>query len=237
MKWLLIIALLLNIIFYGYNTFFLEKTTEEPKAVSSTSEKKQMILLSELDANELKELQAKSSPGTDLQKILDPQKADAETKISAIEPKHCFKLGPFNKQKMDEIKLTLEKLYQNQLSFGIETTSAITYYRIYIPPVESKEKRNETISILDKSGMKDHYVMSIDGRKNAIALGVFKKRSAAESIAAKAKGIGLATTIEAISDDKDSLYNLQLEFQDKTDLAAYNSLISKQKIKSAKCEK
>ena len=148
----------------------------------------------------------------------------------------CYTLGPFTKTIMDDIRLELEKTYNNQLSFGIETTSAVTYYRIYIPPLESKAKIKETLLLLDKNGLKDHYVMSIDGRKNAIALGVFKQKKAAEKIAALAKRVGLSTTIEAISNDKNSLYKLHIIFQKDHDIAKYNELIELKNLESIVCE-
>ena len=150
---------------------------------------------------------------------------------------NCFMLGPFKKQELDIIKLELEQLYANRISFGIETTSKITYYRIYIPPLKSRELRKEALSRLDQNGMTDHYVMSIDGRKNAIALGVFKKRTAAEKVAARANKLGFSTTIEAISDDKNSLYNLQLELQSNEPLDSLNSLIEKKQLKLTQCQK
>ncbi len=150
---------------------------------------------------------------------------------------NCLMLGPFKKQDLDIIKLELEQLYTNRISFGIETTSKITYYRIYIPPLKSKELRKQALSRLDQNGMTDHYVMSIDGRKNAIALGVFKKRTAAEKVAARANKLGFSTTIEAISDDKNSLYNLQLELQSNEPLDSLNSLIEKKQLKLTQCQK
>ena len=149
----------------------------------------------------------------------------------------CYKIGPFSKNAMNDIRLILEKEYKNQLSFGIETTSAITYYRIYIPPLESKSKIKQTLAVLDKNGLKDHYVMSIDGRKNAIALGVFKKRSAAEKIAQKAAKIGSSTIIEAISDDKNSLYQLLIIFQKDQDTTPYQEIIAQKKLISVECDK
>ena len=150
---------------------------------------------------------------------------------------NCFMLGPFKKQELDAIKLELEQLYASRISFGIETTSKITYYRIYIPPLQSRELRNKALSRLDQNGMTDHYVMSIDGRKNAIALGVFKKRTAAEKVAARANKLGFSTTIEAISDDKNSLYNLQLELQSDESLDPLNRLIEKNQLKLTQCQK
>ncbi len=163
---------------------------------------------------------------------------DAKTNKTTAELQQiCFKLGPFNKNELDNVKYTLEKLYSNKLSFGIETTSKITYYRIYIPPLESREHRKQALAHLDNNGMTDHYVMSIDGRKNAIALGVFKKREAAEKVAARANKLGFSTTIEAISDDKNSLYNLQLIFQPDEDLKELNKLVKQKQLKLTECQK
>lgn len=259
MKWLFIIAALLNVAFFAYNSFY-EKDVTAQSTVPKVSGKNQIILLSELDASELKNLQSKVSSKKSLpqqesqfQSFAEPSdtelspesKSDEAENVSesdlpeAIEEIEslCFTVGPLNKQVLDDLRLTLEKEYKNKLSFRIETTSATTYYRIYIPPVESKEIRNNTLALLDKHGLEDNYVMSIDGRKNAIALGVFKKRSAAETIAAKANKIGLSTTIEAISDDKNSLYKLQLMFQKNLDMKPYNDLLETNKLESLKCEK
>ncbi len=78
--------------------------------------------------------------------------------------------------------------------------------------------------------------MSIDGRKNAIALGVFKQKKAAEKIAAIAKRVGLSTTIEAISNDKNSLYKLHINFQKNHDISKYHELIKQKNLESIVCE-
>jgi len=166
--------------------------------------------------------------------------ADAPVALEAekiIEDKVlCYSLGPFNKKIMDEVRNKLDKDYQNQLSFEIETTSATTYYRIYVPPLENKHKIKETLELLNENKLKDHYVMSIDGRKNAIALGVFKQRNAAEKVAKKANKIGLSTIIEAISDDKNSLYRLHVNFQQHHDIIHFQAIITEMKLKSMECE-
>ncbi len=162
-----------------------------------------------------------------LEATIAPRKAEAL----------CYKTGPFSKDVMNELRLQLETEYQNQLSFGIETTSAITYYRIYIPPLKDKTAIKTTLQNLDDNDLNDHYVMSIGGRKNAIALGVFKKRKAAESVAKRAAKIGLSTTIEAISDDKNSLYQLMVIFQNNQNTDRFMAIISEKKLQSEKCDK
>lgn len=172
--------------------------------------------------------------------INEPKEASAASEIT-IPPRtakaSCFKIGPFSKDLMNEIKFLLETEYQNKLSFGIETTSAITYYRIYIPPLKNKSAIKDTLKNLDEHGLNDHYVMSIGGRKNAIALGVFKKRKAAAKVAKRAAKIGLSTTIEAISDDKSSLYQLMVIFQNNQDTDRFMDIISEKGQVSEKCDK
>ena len=252
MKWLFIIVALLNIIFGAYNLFSVEESNTKINK-SIVADKSQIILLNELDANALKELQDKKSPSNvvldDTEKFASgdiseskivpvvPTEEDAVQDAIHITKNLCYKLGPFTKDVMNEIRLLLEVEYQNKLSFGIETTSDITYYRIYIPPLVNKEKIKDTLALLDENGLKDHYVMSIDGRKNAIALGVFKERSAAEKVAAKAAKLGLSTTIEAISDDKNSLYQLLVIFQDTQESARYHEIVSEKKLISVECDK
>ena len=261
MKWLFIGALLLNISFFVYNFFIVDESTTK-NAVVNKSDKSQIVLLSELDSAELKNLQNIKKPAEKMvQHVSDPETSavsdeskrlktelpdqpqsikNDSSEISGstdIQTNNCYKLGPFTKKDMDDIRLTLEKEYQNTLSFGIEPTSTTTYYRIYIPPLKSKDKITETLAQLDAKGLKDHYVMSIDGRKNAIALGVFKERIAAEKVAVKANKVGFSTIIEAITDDKNSQYNLQLEFHDNLDMTRYQELISSKNLKSSECEK
>jgi hypothetical protein len=238
MKWLFIVAVLLNILYYSYYSFFLKSTDDSKPAVVQKTDKSQLLLLRELDANQLKVLQSKVvASSADINPESTENNTNKEMLSADLNAVQCFVIGPGKKSIMDEIRLALEKDYPNQVSFRIETTSATTYYRIYIPPVNDKEKRTQTLELLDKKGLKDHYVMSIDGRKNAIALGVFKKHSAAETIAKKASKIGLSTTIEAITDDKNSLYTLKLRFLQDIDLTAFEKLLAGKQIKSSTCEK
>jgi hypothetical protein len=264
MKWLFIIVALFNIGFFVYNSFF--KENESKQQILANNSKHQIILLSELNKKDIKQLNNKvvNNPQSVIVKkvsVIDKKsvnieeitqiESDIESNIKDIiidqntvqklnlnvDIDFCFNLGPLAKKNMNDVKFLLEKKYQNNLSFSIGATSAITYYRIYIPPIKSKKKQKNILAKLDENDMKDHYVMSINGRKNAIALGVFKKRSAAENVAIKANKIGLSTTIEAITDDKNSLYKLQLLFHNKPNLMYYRELIEQKKIKSLKCNK
>ena len=248
MKWLFILTLLLNITFGVYNQYFNDDLSST-KIKTNHIDKGQIVLLNELDAAALKTLQDKVIPSN---KKLEPTKAIvSEPSIGKteelpavnvvnkvpIQNTICYKIGPIKKDIMDDVRVVLDKEYNNQLSFGIETTSKITYYRIYIPPLESKDKIKEVLQKLDKNGLTDHYVMSIDGRKNAIALGVFKDKNAADKVSNKATRIGFSTIIEAISNDKNSLYELSIIFQTTQEITRFNEVISEKKLTSVKCDK
>ncbi len=251
MKWLFIVVALLNIAYGAYNLFFAQGSKLNSSNVA-LADKSQIVKLNELDANALKELQDKVLPSKQIiDEIEVSESIDEPNEIETIvdiiqdsvpenelnlEENLCYKLGPFTKSVMNDIRSLLEVEYKNQLSFGIETTSDITYYRIYIPPIQDKAKIKETLANLDKNNLKDHYVMSIDGRKNAIALGVFKERSAAETVASQAAKIGLSTTIEAISDDKNSLYQLMVIFQKGQETNRYQEIILQKELISVQCD-
>lgn len=247
MKWLFVLAVLLNIAFFSYNNFYGQKEiikTIEPV----NSGENQIVLLNELDSEELKKLQEKVFPSKQIPQYIpqetavsdsdvDSETGSPETAIEAEVPKTiCYLIGPFTKQGINQIRFVLEKDFQNNLSFEIETTSAATYYRIYIPPLKDKVKIKEVLAKLNNVGLTDHYVMSIDGRKNAIALGVFRNRNAAENIALTANKAGFATTIEAISDDKNSQYKLRLLFDLGLDMSKFQELISSKNIELTECK-
>ena len=267
MKWVFVSVLLINAVYFIYNTFY-NVDSNTNNQLPASQDKSQLVLLEELDKTELNALQNKvtlidtteqistadltvENTVSDTNQLIDKDKEniididnetiidkDNETIIAEDTGKMinlCYTLGPLTKIVMDDIRLELEKEYNNQLSFGIETTSPTTYYRIYIPPLKSKDKIKETLELLEKNDLNDHYVMSIDGRKNAIALGVFKKKDAAEKVAARVKNVGLSTTIEAISNDKNSLYTLHVIFQKTHDISKYQELIKQKNLESSSC--
>ena len=138
---------------------------------------------------------------------------------------------------MDEVNLILSNEYKNFISFEIETTSPATYHRIYIPAQKDRTTIDDILKKLDDNGLNDHYVMTISGRKNAIALGVYKKRSTAVEIAKKVIYLGFSTTIEAISKDKNSLYNIKFLFKGNQNLNFYNTFLDENNLKSSPCKK
>lgn len=244
MKWLFILLFLFNIAFFSYANYF-STTSNSYKTNEGSTVANQLKLLTEIDPKKLQKIKKikpinnipetvtseKNSPVENIPVI--PSIIDRSNKVISSQ---CFNIGPLEKKIMDDIRFILEDKYTNFISFEIEATSAITYHRIYIPPQDSQSKIDKILKTLDENDLNDHYVMSIDGRKNAIALGVFKNRKTAEKIAKKVKYLGYSTTIEAITRDKNSLYNLKLDFKKDQDLTFYDAFLLKNNLKSTVCK-
>ncbi len=246
MKLIFIGVLFINILFFIYNTFF-TTDTDSIKQTISIKDKSQIVLIKELNSEQLEKLQAsppnKDKPAIEDHLSVDKMLADAKQENLGISDilvqdkvkNVCYSLGPFSKKVMNEVRSELEEKYSRQLSFDIQTTSATTYYRIYIPPINDKAEISAALLKLNKNGLDDHYVMTLNGRKNAIALGVYKQKNTAEEIAQRAKDIGFTTIVEAISKDKDSLYNLKIHFKSNNDMTDYNKLIEEKNLQSTLC--
>lgn len=236
MKWLFILFLIANIAFFSYSSFF---STNNP---SMNTHKKsaldnQIQLLSEIDSTQLKKIKPDNKV---LQLIKDGDtpvlKASPIDRSNNISSNQCFQLGPVNKDDMNEIRFILTNEYANNISFDIETTSPITYHRIYIPSQKNRSTIDKILKALDDNDLNDHYVMTIDGRKNAIALGVYKNKKTAKGIAVKVKYLGYSTIIEAITKDKNSLYNLQFEFTNNQSLSFFENFLLQNELKSSVCK-
>ncbi len=223
MKLVFIAVLLINILFFVYQFFFSNNLNTEENIPAT--DKSQIVLIKELNEVQLKKLQSSFIPNTDVI-VKSP-----EDEVANI----CYTLGPFKRKIMIEIRSKLDILYHKKLSFEIQTTSKSTYYRIYIPPIENKVEIDKALLKLSKNSLNDHYVMTLDGRKNAIALGVYKQKTTAEKIANKAKLIGFSTIIEAITKDKNSLYRLNVYFKKSDNMKAYKKIIKQKKLKSIIC--
>ncbi|MCU7833810.1 MAG: hypothetical protein KZQ83_01050 [gamma proteobacterium symbiont of Taylorina sp.] len=236
MKWLFILFAICNVSFFAYSNYFSANNTARDMIVTTTSIN-QIKLLSEVDPGELEEIQVTGqTSNVSQQNLIKMQKIPIIDRTNKVLNNQCFKVGPINKNTMYELRIILENEYTNHISFLIETTSPITYHRIYIPPQQKQQKINEILANLEKNDLTDHYVMSIDGRKNAIALGVYKNRKTAEKIAHKVKYLGYSIIIEAITKDKNSLFNLKLEFKDNQDLSVYSQFLSSKNLKSVACK-
>jgi hypothetical protein len=111
-----------------------------------------------------------SEPGVRVQERAPEAPAPAELTNTAA---GCYRLGPF----ADEAATTkaIDVLKQIPLAYERrqEEETVVTGYRVYLPPLASREAAEKRRRQLTRLGFKDHSVIQEEGLENAISLGLF----------------------------------------------------------------
>lgn len=108
----------------------------------------------------------------------------------------CFALGPFEERKQAKPiakKLrelgaeTLERKHKKPVSSG---------YWVYLSPYPSWKEARQQVLNLEAQGMNDIFIMGRGKMKNAVSLGLFRSKSAANRRTARLKKLGIQPKIE-----------------------------------------
>ncbi len=91
----------------------------------------------------------------------------------------CFTLGPFGDA--DSARAVNETLQPMgvQTELREQTRRSVTGYWVYLPPSPSYTAAKRKVAALRKQGIDDMYIMGKGKLKNAISLGIFKRKSTA----------------------------------------------------------
>lgn len=85
----------------------------------------------------------------------------------------CYRLGPF----VDDVAMekAIDALKQIPLAYERqrEEESVVTGYRVYLPPLASRDAVEKKRRQLTRLGFKDHSLIQEEGLQNAISLGTF----------------------------------------------------------------
>lgn len=108
----------------------------------------------------------------------------------------CFTIGPFATAEIaSRSAATLVKLgvdvERRQISRRIPKG-----YWVYLPPSKSYQASKRKVSELQKRGLKDLFIMGKGRRKNAISLGLFKRKGAADDRYQRVRKMGLKAILE-----------------------------------------
>ncbi|MFQ5935355.1 MAG: SPOR domain-containing protein [Acidiferrobacterales bacterium] len=137
------------------------------------------------------------------------------SKPRRADPGSCALLGPFTS--LDEVEVAVEKL----AALGVvsqqreETQERITRYRVYIPPLRSREAAERKRRQLTKLGVKDHYVIDEPGLENAISLGLFAVKENAWALAHRLAEKGISAKQDTVY-ESDTAYWLDLRLEQAT---------------------
>jgi hypothetical protein len=171
--------LLLNIGLLMWGTWYKDSTVPEPATPQPPIAESQMLLLTE--------------PGA---KPIRRRASQPEKQLKAVEHV-CYAVGPFGSARAAAAGGThLRKLGLVYRLRSKETESKI--YRVYIPPMGS---RNEALVMqrkLRKLGFKDNAILRERAMNNAISVGVYAKHVNANRILRDLKKNGILARIQVI---------------------------------------
>jgi len=138
-----------------------------------------------------------------------------QTKTNSQIPLNCFIIGPtLHKKKLDKIKNDITEIH-GSVNFLAYEQKGITFYRIFIPPLNTRPEIKKAQKMLNDNNLRDHYVMNSEGRKNAIALGVFRVKQIADNIAEEVKNLGYPAVVESMFEPKKTQFFLKITTSDK----------------------
>jgi hypothetical protein len=193
LKWLFAAFVLANIGLWMWASWYKETPLEETRAARAPLALEKMRLLTE--------------PNVKLTPRKTPPPANAELVANAVPV--CFHLGPFT----DTVRVTQAEAKLNELHLGFarrtEETKMITGYRVYLPPLASKESAERKRKELTRLGFKDHAVIQEEGWHNAISLGLFSVEANATARVRELAAKGVEASMQPLTQDR-TLYWLDL---------------------------
>ncbi|WP_455198802.1 SPOR domain-containing protein [Kaarinaea lacus] len=108
----------------------------------------------------------------------------------------CFTLGPFSQAS------TAGRTAETISALGVTVNRRQTTQRrprgywVYLPAFKTYDAAKKRVTELQKKGLKDMFIMGNGEHKNAVSLGLFKSRSAADDRFEQVKKMGLSVNIE-----------------------------------------
>lgn len=197
MKWLCVTLLLINLCYLGWEinqqTRAKMANSTDPFKVPKSAKKLTVVTGSQ------KNMKSEPSPTSSNNKTVtkqwrdygaDKNVADFPGATGDAAKMHCLSFGPFRD------KLNAEALYQWLKGNGarakrrIEEASQNQYFWIYIAAKKSAEEAADVVESLRARGIEDYRVIKKGPLANAISLGVFSSRAAANRRVFELENIG-----------------------------------------------
>lgn len=146
-------------------------------------------------------------PPEELEKLQEVEKGEVETSNDSQEeeaiseaPKStqmvCFTLGPF--AQASTAGRTAEAISALGVTVNRRQTSQRRPrgYWVYLPAFKTYDAAKKRVDELQKKGLKDMFIMGKGDHKNAVSLGLYRRKSAADERYQQVKKMGLSVNIE-----------------------------------------
>ncbi len=155
-KWLLALLILANVGLWLWMTGFRQGDGAAVEGPRPTIQLEKLRLLTE--------------PGVRVQeRAPDAPAAPALANAAAA----CYRLGPFADDAATEKAIGVLKQIPLAYERQREDEPVVTGYRVYLPPLASREVAEKKRRQLTRLGFKDHSLIQEEGLQNAISLGQF----------------------------------------------------------------
>ncbi|RRJ82183.1 SPOR domain-containing protein [Aestuariirhabdus litorea] len=192
MRWILLILLLANGVFFSYQWYLESRVVDyRPEVVTnSAGQGERLLLLSEEQG-----LRAK------------PRQAVAETAASTVAGagEMCVYLGPFQAAE------TAETLHQRLMALSVKGEVEVVKvagepdFWVFMRPLVSREEALRQLKELQRQKI-DSFVVTQGEMKNGISLGLFTQRTSAESVLKRMQSAGYKAEMKLIERYRDEFW-------------------------------
>jgi hypothetical protein len=168
---------------------------------------KKLVLVGEVEVGNLEK-------STDIQLNKASNKDNKTTASSTTsKPKNtsakgavCYSLGPFEAEtQVKSISVKLQDLGATTHDRMEKSRSPIGYW-LYLPPYKSWNEARRKVMELEQQGMADVFIMGRGRMKNAVSLGLFKDKKAADKRISELKKVGVKAKSETQYSDTEKYW-------------------------------
>lgn len=150
----------------------------------------------------------------------------------------CYEWGEFSGAELDQVSVGLKKLQLGDKLSQREIDHNVGFW-VYLPPLKDKAAVSQKIEQLKSRGITDYFVVQDQGEWfNAISLGVFKSREAAQNFLAglRAKNVHSAKLGERASKNRAIVFAIRdLDQKASAALLALQKNYSENELKRVSC--
>lgn len=201
MRLLFLLALLLNVAFLAW---MLTKPPAAPEPILSTGKNADpLVLLRERDSAPRRGPEKPDSLAARPQNRPVTSDRVVETKSQEPPPPQpfmpsvtCATLGPFATSQEAADAAGMFSRTGIQVHQRVHESPELSGYWVYLPPYKTRERAQEVARELGRRGLTDFFVVTAAGRENAVSLGVFKAREAAERRRAEVAKLGFSPALD-----------------------------------------
>lgn len=186
MKWLVYLLALVNGAFFAWHAFLLPRWPQahrQPVQQAADAERGGLVLLSELSGDQLAALKA-PEPSQEESPVTQAAEQGAPNR-------RCYRVaGLETPAAAEHLAASLRALGAEVLATGSERHRQQSYW-VMVPPYASRGAAEPAVARLRAAGISDYYVIPAGENRNAISLGVFTTREAAQRRFERIMALGL----------------------------------------------